>query len=85
MVPLSLALRVAVAGVLVVATTAISFQADISSAPKPFRHTVERCFGSGHALLGLRQDWRDHLRVVKADINPEFVRFHGLLVRTTSS
>ncbi len=25
------------------------------------------------------QDWRNHLTAVKADINPEFVRFHGLL------
>jgi hypothetical protein len=62
------------------ATAAVSFQADLGGPSKPFRHTVERCFGSGHAVLGLRQDWQNHLRTVKADIGPEFVRFHGLLV-----
>ena len=38
-----------------------TFSADVSSAPKPFTHVIEKCFGSGHALLGLREDWRVYL------------------------
>ncbi len=26
-------------------------------------HYWEQCVGSGHALLGLRQDWREHLKI----------------------
>jgi len=57
----------------------IQFQADVSSAGVPFVPLLQRCFGSGHAELTLRQDWRQQLIAVKRDINPEFVRFHGLL------
>lgn len=40
---------------------------------------LTRCIGSGHAWLGLRQDWQDQLSTVHDDLGTEFVRFHGLL------
>jgi xylan 1,4-beta-xylosidase len=45
----------------------------------PFPHYWENCIGSGHALLTLRQDWRDQLKQAHQDIGFNFVRFHGLL------
>ena len=35
--------------------------------------------GSGHGYLALRQDYLDHLRIVKEAIDCEYVRFHGIL------
>jgi len=35
--------------------------------------------GSGHGYLALRQDYLDHLRIVKEVIGCEYVRFHGIL------
>jgi hypothetical protein len=39
----------------------------------------EECVGSGHATLGLRQDWRAHLLRAHLDIGFQHVRFHGIL------
>ena len=35
-------------------------------------------FGSGHASLSLREDWRNQLLFVKEQLNATYVRFHGL-------
>ncbi len=48
----------AVAAVVAAGAAPVAFTASLSGATKPFLHTVEKCFGSGHALLGLRQVWR---------------------------
>ncbi len=39
----------------------------------------QKCVGSGHASLGLRQDWQEQLKYVHDELGFEYVRFHGLL------
>ena len=48
------------------------------SHPFPAR-TVGSCFGSGHAALTVRSDWRAALMQLHADLNTSHVRFHGIL------
>ena len=45
----------------------------------PFPHYWSRCFGSGHALLTLREDWRKQAAMAHNEIGVENVRFHGIL------
>jgi hypothetical protein len=45
----------------------------------PFRRGFNGCVGSGHALLGLRSDWRTHLAAVRSDLGVQYIRFHGIL------
>ena len=44
----------------------------------PFEHKWKRSFGSGHAALGTRADWRDHLKQCVAELGLRGVRMHGL-------
>ena len=46
----------------------------------PFPHFWEQTFGSGRAILSLRESYRDDLRAVKKITNFESVRFHGILM-----
>src|SRR5579864_6833657 len=46
----------------------------------PFPHFWEQTFGSGRAILSLRESYRDDLRTVKKITNFESVRFHGILM-----
>ncbi len=51
-----------------------------ADAPKtPFPHFWEQMFGSGHAILSLREPWRNDLRAVKGVTDFQWVRFHGIL------
>jgi xylan 1,4-beta-xylosidase len=45
----------------------------------PFPHFWEQMFGSGRAILTLRQSYRDDLRETKAITGFEYVRFHAIL------
>ena len=45
----------------------------------PFPHFWEQTFGSGRAILSLRQSYRDDLRDVKAVTSFQYVRFHAIL------
>ncbi len=47
---------------------------------KPFPHFWEHIFGSGRAVLSLRQSYRDDLRTVKAVTDFDAVRFHGIFM-----
>ncbi len=47
----------------------------------PFPHYWERMFGSGHAILALRQSYRRDLRAVKRVTEFQYVRFHGIFDR----
>ena len=47
----------------------------------PFPHFWERMFGSGHAILSLRADYRHDLRQVKRATELRLVRFHGIFDR----
>jgi hypothetical protein len=51
-------IAVGVAVAVVASPPSVTFSADVSAGVKPFTHVIEKCFGSGHALLGLREDWR---------------------------
>lgn len=59
----------------VMETISINVQAPVH----PFPHYWERMFGSGRAILSLRESYRNDLRAVKAATRFEYVRFHGIL------
>jgi xylan 1,4-beta-xylosidase len=42
-------------------------------------------FGSGHAVLALRSEYRDDLRAVKSVTDFDYVRFHGILDQEVGS
>ena len=44
----------------------------------PFPHFWEKTFGSGRAILSLRESYRTDLRAVKAVTDFEYVRFHAI-------
>jgi xylan 1,4-beta-xylosidase len=44
-----------------------------------FPHFWEQMFGSGRAILSLRQSYRDDLKAVKAVTDFKYVRFHAIL------
>jgi xylan 1,4-beta-xylosidase len=46
----------------------------------PFPHYWEQVFGSGRAILSLRQSYRDDLGTVKAATDFDAVRFHGIFM-----
>jgi len=51
-----------------------------STAPShPFPHIWERMFGSGRAVLSLREDYRADLREVREITAFQYVRFHAIL------
>jgi len=47
----------------------------------PFPHYWEQMFGSGHAILSMRQSYRRDLRAVKRATDFRYVRFHGIFDR----
>jgi hypothetical protein len=49
------------------------------SGAKPFSHVWKRSFGSGHAALGLRDDWQWALKRAANELGLQGVRQHGLL------
>ncbi len=52
---------------------------DTKAAGKPFPHFWEQAFGSGRAILSLRESYRDDLRAVHAATGFRYVRFHAIL------
>jgi xylan 1,4-beta-xylosidase len=52
---------------------------DASAHSKPFAHFWEHMFGSGRAILSLRESYRQDLRAVKTVTAIEYVRFHAIL------
>src|ERR1700733_9232121 len=44
----------------------------------PFPHFWEKMFGSGRAILSLRDDYRHDLRDVKRITNFDYIRFHAI-------
>src|SRR5580658_3912620 len=51
---------------------------DAKAASHPLPHFWEKMFGSGRAILSLREDYRSDLRVVKGITGFEYVRFHAI-------
>lgn len=71
-----LALAVAAAGVDAAETRIV---VDASAPARPFPHFWERMFGSGRAVLTLRESYRDDLRAVRKITEIQYVRFHAIL------
>jgi xylan 1,4-beta-xylosidase len=53
---------------------------DAAAPTTPFPHFWERTFGSGRAILSLRDSYREDLRTVKAATDFDSVRFHGIFM-----
>jgi len=53
---------------------------DAKAATTPFPHFWEQTFGSGRAILALRESYRDDLRTVKMATDFESIRFHGIFM-----
>ena len=51
---------------------------DAKAATQPFPHVWEQMFGSGRAILSLRESYRSDLRLVKDITGFEYMRFHGI-------
>jgi xylan 1,4-beta-xylosidase len=51
---------------------------DAESPTTPFPHFWERSFGSGRAILALRDSYRKDLEAVKQVTGVEYLRFHGI-------
>jgi xylan 1,4-beta-xylosidase len=52
---------------------------DAKAATTPFPHFWEQMFGSGRAILTLRESYRDDLRAVRQVTEFKYVRFHAIL------
>jgi xylan 1,4-beta-xylosidase len=52
---------------------------DPAAPAHPLPHFWERFFGSGRALLSLRESYRQDLRAVRAVTSMQYVRFHAIL------
>jgi hypothetical protein len=61
-------------------TGAMHLTATISldAAPAAFPHFWEASVGSSHAAMGLRADWRAHLKMATRDCGFKAVRMHGI-------
>lgn len=58
--------------------SAETIHVDLKAAATPFPHFWEQMFGSGRAILTLRQSYRDDLREVKKITEFHYVRFHAI-------
>jgi xylan 1,4-beta-xylosidase len=61
------------------AAPAERIEVDLRVPARPFPHYWERVFGSGRAVLALREDYRRDLRTVKNATQFQYVRFHDIL------
>jgi len=53
---------------------------DASAPAHPFPHYWEQMFGSGRAILSLRDSYRRDLRTVRQITDIDYIRFHGILL-----
>src|SRR5438270_11417385 len=51
---------------------------DPGAPTRPFPHFWEQMFGSGRAILSLRESWRSDLKAVKAVTGVQYIRFHAI-------
>lgn len=59
---------------------ATNVRIDASAPTTPFPHFWEKTFGSGRAILSLRESYRNDLETVKSATGFQNVRFHGILM-----
>ena len=57
----------------------VGLSVDLRDGGERFPHFWKRCFGSGHAYLGTRADWRQHLQLAVNELGVESIRMHGVL------
>ncbi len=76
---LIVALWTGVLGASAQAPAPVMLKVDAQAPTTAFPHFWEKTFGSGRAILALRDDYRADMRVVKEATNFESVRFHGIL------
>jgi xylan 1,4-beta-xylosidase len=62
------------------ASPGITLSIDAKAPTTPFPHFWEQTFGSGRAVLSLREDYRNDLRTVKSATDFDAVRFHGIFM-----
>ena len=55
-----------------------TIQVDVRAKGEPFPHFWEQMFGSGRAILSLRESYRNDLREVKSATDFKYVRFHAI-------
>ena len=60
-------------------TTSQHVVIDANATASPFPHFWEQMFGSGRAILSLRESYRNDLRAVKQVTDFRYVRFHNIL------
>ena len=70
---------VSAAGLATAQTAAEKVTIDARAVARPFPHFWEQMFGSGRAILSLRESYRNDLREVKRATDFEYVRFHNIL------
>ena len=58
---------------------------DANAPPHPFPHFWEKMFGSGRAILSLRESYRHDLRETKRITGFEYVRFHAIFQSLNAS
>ena len=56
----------------------VSITLDAQASSHPFPHFWEQMFGSGRAILSLRESYRNDLRAVKHATDFKYVRFHAI-------
>src|SRR5467141_3387920 len=61
-----------------IASTSETVEINATAPPHPFPHFWEKMFGSGRAILSLRESYRHDLRETKRITNFEYVRFHAI-------
>src|SRR6202011_4399050 len=57
---------------------AVDVEIDANAEARPFPHFWEKMFGSGRAILSLRDSYRNDLRETKRITGVEYVRFHAI-------
>jgi xylan 1,4-beta-xylosidase len=57
---------------------AVTVEVDAAAPSRPFPHFWERMFGSGRAVLSLRESYRHDLRETKRITDFEYIRFHAI-------
>jgi len=55
-----------------------TIEIDAQAPAKPFPHFWEQMFGSGRAILSLRESYREDMRAVKKVADFRYVRFHAI-------
>ncbi len=77
---LALAILAGVTSAMAATTTQpVRLHLDATAPGMPFPHTWEDMFGSGRAVLALRDDYRRDLDAVHAATGFGYIRFHGIL------